>query len=193
MRRDLVYFYPAPMKLVYDAFYNAANQRFGKDCKADPFKTLQFGLNYSFKYNMNGGSITAHFMPYQNGIAVNLRYTIIQAFGARYQKHAQDYTAYVDGLLNVKGALIQLPVEQFLDYESRTPSGVLPQQMQQPRTHCVYKEKKALRQAWDTSASLRCYSAPSAYPALDRIPHGQSHYLHASLLRRHRFWIREGG
>ena len=100
MRRDLVYFYPAPMKLVYDAFYNAANQRFGKDCKADPFKTLQFGLNYSFKYNMNGGSITAHFMPYQNGIAVNLRYTIIQAFGARYQKHAQDYTAYVDGLLN---------------------------------------------------------------------------------------------
>lgn len=135
MRRDLVYFYPAPMKLVYDAFYNAANQRFGKDCKADPFKTLQFGLNYSFKYNMNGGSITAHFMPYQNGIAVNLRYTIIQAFGARYQKHAQDYTAYVDGLLNTKGALIQLPVEQFLDYESRTPSGVLPQQMppqQQP-------------------------------------------------------------
>lgn len=128
MRRDLVYFYPIPMKPVYDAFFNAARQKFGKDCKADPFKTLQFGLNYSFKYNMNGGSVTAHFMPYQNGTAVNLRYTIIQAFGARYQKHAQDLTMHVDGLLGAKGALIQLAVEQFLDYESRTPSGVLPQQ-----------------------------------------------------------------
>lgn len=135
MRRDLVYFYPVPMKPVYDAFYNAANQKFGKECKADPFKTLQFGLSYSFKYNMNGGSVTAHFMPYQNGTAVNLRYTIVQAFGARYKKHAQDYTMYIDGLLNVRGTLIQLNIQQFLDYEARTPSGVLPQQAppQQPQ------------------------------------------------------------
>ncbi len=128
MRRDLVYFYPVPMKLVYDAFYNAAGQKFGKNCKADPFKTLQFGLNYSFKYNMNGGSVTAHFMPFQNGTAVNLRYTIIQAFGARYKAHAQDLTKHVDGLLGTRGSMIQLNIQQFLDYEKRTPSGVLPEQ-----------------------------------------------------------------
>jgi hypothetical protein len=128
MRRDLVYFYPVPLKPVYDACFNAANQKFGKNCKADPFKSLQFGLDFSFKYNMNGGSVTAHFMPYQNGTAINLRYTIIQALGARYKKHAQDYMMYVDGLLNVRGALIGLDVQQFMDYEANTPSGVLPQQ-----------------------------------------------------------------
>lgn len=131
MRKDLVYFYPAPLKNVYDAFYNAANQKFGKSCKADPFKTLSFGLDYSFRYNMNGGSLTAHFMPYQNGTAVNLRYTMVQSLGGKYKKHAQDYTQYIDGLLRVNGTVIQLDLQYFTDYEQRTPSGVLPQPMQQ--------------------------------------------------------------
>ena len=57
MRRDLVYFYPLPINQVYDAFTQGANQKFGKSCKFDPYKTLSFALNFSFKYNMNGGSL----------------------------------------------------------------------------------------------------------------------------------------
>lgn len=63
MRRDLFYFYPLPVQPVSDAFVQAANQRFGKQCKVEPYKTVNFGLNYSFKYNMNGGALTIHFMP----------------------------------------------------------------------------------------------------------------------------------
>ena len=77
MRRDLAYFYERPINEVFAAFEQAANQRFGKDCKTEPCVRLTFGLNFSMKYNMNGGSVTAHFMPYQNGTAVNLRYSIV--------------------------------------------------------------------------------------------------------------------
>ena len=122
MRRDLVYFYPLPVEQVYDAFFRAANERFGKDCKTDPFKTLTFGLNFSFKYNMNGGAITAHFMPYQNGTAVDLRYSIVQAMGARYKAHARDYTQAIDGILGVQATPTQIDIQQFLDYETRTQS-----------------------------------------------------------------------
>lgn len=118
MRRDLAYFYERPINEVFAAFEQAANQRFGKDCKTEPCVRLTFGLNFSMKYNMNGGSVTAHFMPYQNGTAVNLRYSIVQAFGARYKTHAHDLTLFVNGILRVAGQPIQLDVDRFLDYEA---------------------------------------------------------------------------
>ena len=122
MRRDLAYFYERPINEVFAAFEQAANQRFGKDCKTEPCVRLTFGLNFSMKYNMNGGSVTAHFMPYQNGTAVNLRYSIVQAFGARYKAHAHDLTLFVNGILRVAGQPIQLDVDRFLDYEAGVPS-----------------------------------------------------------------------
>ena len=122
MRRDLVFFYERPADAVFAAFVQAANERFGKNCKTERGVKLSFGLNYSFKYNMNGGSVTAHFMPYQNGTAVNLRYSIVQAFGARYKAHAQDLTQYVNNLLRVAGQPIQLDVNRFLEYEAGAPA-----------------------------------------------------------------------
>lgn len=122
MRRDLAYFYERPANEVFAAFEQAANRRFGKDCKTEPCVRLSFGLNYSLKYNMNGGSVTAHFMPYQNGTAVNLRYSIVQAFGARYKAHAQDLTQFVNGILRVAGQPIQLDVNRFLEYAAGAPS-----------------------------------------------------------------------
>ena len=144
MRRDLVYFYDRPLGAVFDAFVQAANRKFGKNCKIEQNRTISFALNYSFKYNMNGGSVTARFMPYQNGTAVNLRYSIVQLFGARYKAHAQDLTMFVNGLLQTAGSLIQLDVQQFLAYEQQAgPAGpvfvqsaqnpyIPQQQMQQP-------------------------------------------------------------
>ena len=122
MRRDLAYFYERPINEVFAAFEQAANQRFGKDCKTEPCVRLTFGLNFSMKYNMNGGSVTAHFMPYQNGTAVNLRYSIVQAFGARYKTHAHDLTLFVNGILRVAGQPIPLDVDRLSDYEAGVPS-----------------------------------------------------------------------
>ena len=132
MRRDLCYFYPMPVNVVFDAYVQAANQQFGKNCKIDAYKTINFGLNYSFKYNMNGGSVTAHFMPYQNGTAIDLRYTIVQAFGARYGKHAEDYTGFANRILGMQAQPIQLDINAFLNYEASTPSNVIPTASAQP-------------------------------------------------------------
>ena len=92
MTRDLCYFYPCPLNAVYGAFVQTAAQKFGKDCKQTPMVSISFGLNFSMKYNMNGGACTIHFMPYQNGTAINIRYSVVQLMGARYKKHAQDLT-----------------------------------------------------------------------------------------------------
>lgn len=130
MRRDIVYYYNCPLEPVFNAFVQAANQRFGKDCQVEPCKTLKFGLNYSFKYNMNGGVVTAHFMPYQNGTAIDLHYTIVQAFGGRYKAHAEDLTEFVNGLLQTQGSVIDLDPDSFTAYEQQAPAQPQPQQPQ---------------------------------------------------------------
>ncbi len=122
MRRDLCYFYPCATGDVFNAFIQAANRKFGKDCRViSEGKTLSFGLNYSFKYNMNGGSVTVHLMPYQNGTAVDLRYTIVQLAGGRYKAHARDLTLYTDGILRAKAQPISIDVNAFLSYEQNSP------------------------------------------------------------------------
>ena len=125
MRRDLCYFYPIPVEPVFNAFVQAANQKFGKQCKIDAYKTVNFGLNYSFKYNMNGGALTIHFMPYNNGTAIDMRYTIVQAFGARYQKHADDVLIFVNAVLGAQAQRIQLDINEFLAYETGVSSAPL--------------------------------------------------------------------
>jgi hypothetical protein len=135
MRRDLCYFYPIPVEPVFNAFVQAANQKFGKQCKIDAYKTVNFGLNYSFKYNMNGGALTIHFMPYNNGTAIDMRYTIVQAFGARYQKHADDVLIFTNAVLGAQAQRIQLDINEFLAYEtgvSSAPLNTVPQPVQPP-------------------------------------------------------------
>ena len=105
MTRDLCYFYPCPLNAVYGAFVQTAAQKLGKDCKQTPMVSISFGLNFSMKYNMNGGACTIHFMPYQNGTAINIRYSVVQLMGARYKKHAQDLTLYANNILR--------PVQQY--------------------------------------------------------------------------------
>ncbi len=115
MTRDLAYLYNKDLQTVFDAFNKAANERFGKDCASEGLKTLAFGLNFSFKYNMNGGMIKIWFMPYQGGTAVNLHYIIVQMFGARYKAHARDLIDYVNNILGEKASEINLDVNQFIN------------------------------------------------------------------------------
>lgn len=115
MTSDLAYLYNKDLQTVFNAFSKAANERFGKDCSAEGLKNLVFGLNFSFKYNMNGGLLKVWFMPYQGGTAVNLHYVIAQLFGARYKAHARDLIEYVNNILGEKASEINLDVNEFVN------------------------------------------------------------------------------
>ncbi len=106
MVTNLFYYYDRPLDSVFNAFIQAANQKFGKDCRIQG-RSINFGLNFSFKYNMNGGFVNLYFAPFQNGTAIQIRYTIIQLAFARYKAHAKDLTNYVNGILMINGSLIQ--------------------------------------------------------------------------------------
>lgn len=125
MTRDLFCYYPCPVQNVYGAFLRTANEQFGKNCREEmPGVVISFGLNYSFKYNMNGGAVTLHFMPYQNGTMVAMRYSVVQLFGARYEKHATDMTSYADKLLGAGAQWNkQMKMTDFTAYEANLRGG----------------------------------------------------------------------
>ena len=113
MRRDLFYFYPADIDTVYVAYRDAIKNRLGKEAECRPVHMLVFSLNFSFKFNMNGGGCHVHFMRYNGGTAINIRYTIAQATGARYEAHANELNLAVDKLLGMKAQRINLNAELF--------------------------------------------------------------------------------
>ena len=129
MTKDVFCFYPCPAQQVYSAFLQTANEQFSKRCREDiRGAVFSFGLDYSFKYNMNGGSCTVHFLPYQGGTAVAIHYTVVQLFGAKIGKHSTDMTAYADRLLGVKNQPVQLNIGMFTAYEaSLSQQGAEPQ------------------------------------------------------------------
>ena len=114
MRRDLCYYFAADVCSVYNAYLMAeGNQQLRRECRQEPYHTLGFGLNFSMKYNMNGGSCTIHFIPYQGGTAVDLRFSIAQLAGARYKRYAADLTNTVIRILNITAQPIRLNIEEF--------------------------------------------------------------------------------
>lgn len=119
MKKDLFHYFESDVKTVYAAYLKAAKEKFGKDCSSTPYHTVSFGLNYSFKYNMNGGACHIHFIPYKNGTAVGIRYTIIQMFGARYEAHDSDLTGFVEKELGKKSDYINIGMEEFMNNSNR--------------------------------------------------------------------------
>lgn len=115
MRRDVCYSFPVSVERLYNAYLNAAsNSKFRRECSQEPYHTLSFGLNFSMKYNFNGGACTLRFMPIQGGSAVNLRFSIAQLAGARYEKYAKDLTDAAASVLGVAGQETNIDVELFL-------------------------------------------------------------------------------
>ncbi len=139
MRRDICHFYPIDIRSAYFAHRDAIKQVFDKNCEETPFVRLSFALSFSFKYNMNGGACTLHFMPYGNGTAVNIRYSIVQLMGARYGAHERVMKERVQQLLNICASDMNIPAEEFERYAayvtSQPPQQFAPQQqfMQQPQ------------------------------------------------------------
>ena len=124
MRRDISFFVLADPISVYNAYLSAAtNKPFERDCHKEPYHTISFGVNYSFKYNMNGGSCNIHFMPQGNGTAVNMRFSIAQAFGARYENYAKDLNKAMQKFLPVSIQETEYDMDIFLRPENQiTPT-----------------------------------------------------------------------
>lgn len=120
MRRDICYFFPVSVDRLYNAYLSAAtNSRFRRECNEEPYHTLGFGLNFSMKYNFNGGGCTVRFIPWEGGSAVTLRFTIAQLAGARYEKYAQDLTDAAAAVLGVAGQKTDIDVEIFVAPENK--------------------------------------------------------------------------
>lgn len=114
MRRDICYYFAADAPAVYNAYLAAAsNAKFRRECGQEPYHTLMFGLNFSAKYNMNGGSCTIHFIPYNGGTAVDLRFSIVQLGGARYEKYANDLTNDAATVLGIPAQQFRLDINEF--------------------------------------------------------------------------------
>jgi len=128
MREDIYRYYELDQKVVFDAYVKAAAEKF--DAKPDvfPYHRIAFGMGMSFKYNMNGGACNVHFQPFENGVAVDIHYTIAQLWGARYKKHEADFQDAVTAILGVQGQERKLSPEFFenpIPYEPKA-------QVQQP-------------------------------------------------------------
>lgn len=125
MTRDFCYYFEQDIQTVFNAFERAAYEKFGKDCKKEGVTFLQFGLNASFKYNMNGGYMQVYLMPYKTGTAVNFHYVIIQLMGARCEAHARDLLNYSVNILGISAYNLNIEPEQFESYHETTKN--LPQ------------------------------------------------------------------
>ncbi len=124
MRRDICYFFPASVDRVYNAYLTVAtNARFRRECKQEPYHTINFGLNFSMKYNMNGGACTIRFIPHMNGTAINLRFSIAQLAGARYERYAIDLTNEVAAILGTPSQNLKINVNAFLAPENKVTHG----------------------------------------------------------------------
>jgi len=167
MRRDLFHFYPRPVQAVYAAYQQAANERFGKNCRAEPYHTLSFGLNFSFRYNMNGGACTVHLIPYQGGTAVNVRYTIVQLAGARYGAYDREFTGYVEKLLGVPAQPLQISADVFLQPQNQAaPGAAAPQPIQAPAPTPAAAERLVLPNTPNGPAQPACPPALTLEPTI---------------------------
>ena len=115
MRRDLCYHFYADTKTIFDAYLSAIRDTFDKGASGTPFIKISFGLDFSFKYNMNGGAGTVRFMPLNDGTAVNIRYSIAQAWGARYEAHAEKINSEVSKRIGVQAKPFNINVEEFVE------------------------------------------------------------------------------
>jgi hypothetical protein len=128
MRRDICFYIEADVKSVYQAYLNAATHSpFDRSCQQQPYHMISFGVNNSFKYNMNGGACTLHFMPQGTGTAVNMRFSIAQLMGARYERYAEDLNKAMQAFLPVAIRQASYNVDDFLKPQNQlTPSSFQP-------------------------------------------------------------------
>ncbi len=122
MRRDICCLFDKPLPEVFDAYVKAAKTLFDQNAGVECYHTIKIGLKYSFKYNMNGGECLVHFIPWENGTAVNVRYVMVQLFGAKYEAHYKDLLCTVEKILCIKSKPASIDMELFTKSESKVYS-----------------------------------------------------------------------
>lgn len=128
MTRDVGYYIEAPIQKVYQAYLDAAtHEPFERDCKQEPYHMIAFGVNFSFKYNMNGGACHIRLMPSGSGTAVNMRFSIAQGMGARYERYAEDLNKAMQRFLPVTPRKMSYNADDFLNPRNQvTPDSLQP-------------------------------------------------------------------
>ena len=137
MKRDVGFYVEADVATVSCAYLNAASHKpFERDCTQEPFYAFTFGVNFSMKYNMNGGSCCIRFMPCGTGTAVNMRFSLAQVAGARYERYAEDLNKALQAFLPIAPTPAKYNADDFLKPENQiTPANL--RQSAQP----VFKEE----------------------------------------------------
>ena len=87
MRRDYCFFAPCDVKKLFDSYFQAIRALLDPAATGTPYYKIKCGLSFSWKYGINGGGCAVHFMPVDGGSAVNVRYILAQACGARCDAH----------------------------------------------------------------------------------------------------------
>lgn len=129
MRRDIGFYIEANIEQVYNAYLKAAqNKPFERDCSTEPYHTISFGVNFSMKYNMNGGSCNIHLMPWGTGTAVDMRFSIAQLAGAHYERYAHDLNTAMQAFLPVVARPAEYNMDDFLKPENQVTPATLPKQ-----------------------------------------------------------------
>ena len=119
MRRDLFHYFEADLITVFKGFKDAIQYDFKTSEEVKEYYEIKGGLPWGWfnKYNMNGGVFVVHFMPYETGTAIAIRY-VFAKFGARYGAYDQDLIRFVEKRIAIKAKDITLVMEEFLKPEN---------------------------------------------------------------------------
>lgn len=113
MRRDLYHNYPYYIDDVYNAYVEAIqNEPFKKKPHLES-NLIAFDIGFSFKYNMNGGACHIHLDETDTGTSVQVRYSIVQLFGARCEAYDKALTEKVEEYLRNIPAIEPEPEPEF--------------------------------------------------------------------------------
>ena len=160
MRSDIGHFYDAPIEDVFLAYKQAIKEKFKKDADSTPYHTLVFGLNFSFKYNMNGGGCHVHFMPSGNGTSVAIRYTIAQAVGANYKAHNRDMTSAVQSILGISAQELDIDMDSFMQQKESYIASCRTQAYAEP---APIPQNTQINTTQAPQKALFCYKCGSAF------------------------------
>lgn len=103
MNKSFNFYYSIDLPKLYRAYENAIKYLFKKNSSTQDPRILSFPLDFSLKYNMNGGTCNVVFSSLDfNSTRVEIKYSVLQASGARCKAHADD-------LINQVAQILQRP------------------------------------------------------------------------------------
>lgn len=102
MRRDVFHTFDHDLKTVYDAFVEVLNKKPYERNPSLETNLISYSIGSSFKYNMNGGAVNIHFSREGNVTKIQIRYSIVQLFGARVGAYDEALIQKVKEVLETK-------------------------------------------------------------------------------------------